>query len=123
MISYILKPNSDGTQRTNYPDGDYTPGFNLPPPQWYPITNITQNSMTVNWIFTTQPNDADGFILQRYLVNISTSWTSHPATNPTPSIDARSSVEQGLPADTTVLFRIASKVGDVVGEFAEMFDG
>jgi len=126
-IEYVLLPNVDGTQRTNYPDGDYEPEVPivLPPPSWAatPITNITQSGMTVNWVYPSSGTDADGFILQRYITGVSTSWTSHPATNPTPAIGARSSVEQGLPHSTLVRFRLAAKSGDVVSEFAEMFDG
>jgi hypothetical protein len=126
-IEYVLLPNVDGTQRTNYPDGDYEPEVPivLPPPSWEatPITNITQNSMTVNWVYPSSGTDADGFILQRYITGVSTSWTSHPATNPTPAIGARSSVEQGLPHSTLVRFRLAAKSGDVMSEFSEMFDG
>ena len=126
-IEYVLLPNVDGTQRTNYPDGDYEPEVPivLPPPSWAatPITNITQNSMTVSWVYPSSGTDADGFILQRYITGVSTSWTSHPATNPTPAIGARSSVEQGLPHSTLVRFRLAAKSGNVVSEFSEMFDG
>jgi len=126
-INYVLVTNADGTQRTNYPNGDYTPEVPivLPPPTWpaTPVTNITPASMTVTWSYPTSGTDADGFILQRYVTGVSTSWTSHPATNPTPNKVARSSVETGLPANTLVRFRIAASKGNVRSEFSVMFDG
>jgi hypothetical protein len=122
-IVYTLIPNADGTQRTNYPNGDYTPPLNLPAPTMTTASNITQSSMQVAWSYPTSGTDADGFVLQRWIVGTSTSWTSHPATNPTPAVQARTATETGLPSGTTIRFRIAAKSGDVRGAFSEMFDG
>jgi hypothetical protein len=122
-IVYTLIPNADGTQRTNYPNGDYTPPLNLPAPTMTTASNITQSSMQVAWSYPTSGTDADGFVLQRWIVGTSTSWTSHPATDPTPAVQARTATETGLPSGTTIRFRIAAKSGDVRGAFSEMFDG
>ena len=101
-IVYNLVPNIDGTQRTNYPAGDFVSEFNLPAPVITGIDNITHNSMRVNWSYPTTGTDADGFVLQRWITGVSTSWTSNPATNPTPSLAVRSSTEMGLPVNTLI---------------------
>jgi hypothetical protein len=85
--------------------------------------NITQSSVRINWTYPSSGTDADGFVLQRWIIGTSTSWTSHPPTNPTPSLQARFVTESNLPSATFVRFRIAAKSGNVVSEFAEMFDG
>ena len=117
-ISYNLIPNSDGSQWTNYPSGD-APVNNLPVPTNLNITNIQTNQMTLNWTFPSSGTSADGFIIQMWEEGVSTSWTTKPAPNPTPSLVARSAIQVGLKPSTNYGWRIASKNGVVTGTFLE----
>ena len=63
---FYLKPNVDNTQRTTHPAGDYAPPAEpLATPVMNAVTNIGDNSMTVNWAYTANTPDHDGFELER----------------------------------------------------------
>jgi hypothetical protein len=118
-ISYNLIPNSDGTQRTNYPLGDYAPLLNLPAPTNPTLTGIGNTQMVLNWTYPSSGTDADGFVIQMWQVGLSTSWTDVPAPNPTPPLGARTAQQTGLTSDTEYKFRIAAKNGGTAGSFIE----
>jgi hypothetical protein len=118
-IVYTLIPNADGTQRTNYPNGDYAPALNLPPPTNPTLTNIGTTQMTLGWSYPSSGTDADGFLIQMWQVGTSASWTDIPAPNPTPPVGARTAQQTGLTPDTEYKFRIAATNGLVAGSFIE----
>jgi hypothetical protein len=117
-ITYNLTPNSDGTQRTNYPLGDYVPPLNLPAPTNPALVSIGNTQMTLTWSYP-DGTDADAFLIQMWQVGVSNSWTDVPAPNPTPDATARSAVQSGLTPNTEYKFRIAATSGAVTGSFIE----
>jgi hypothetical protein len=120
-IVYTLVPNADGTQRTNYPNGDYVPALNLPVPQNVTISNVLSNSMRVNWTMPSGVGDADGFIIQMWQDGVSTTWTDVSAPVPTVSAGARSVTQTGLLPGTRYGWRIAAKNGPLIGTFVEQW--
>jgi len=122
-ISYNLVTNVDGTQRTNYPSGDYVPPLNLPAPTNPALTEIGNNQMTLNWSYPAAGTDATGFLIQMWQVGTSASWTDVPAPNPTPTAEARTAQQTGLASDTEYKFRIAATNGLIVGTFIEAWIG
>ena len=118
-ISYNLVTNVDGTQRTNYPLGDYAPPLNLPAPTNPALGGIDIDRMTLSWSYPTTGTDATGFLIQMWQVGVSSSWTDVPAPNPTPTVESRTAQQTGLTPDTEYKFRIAATNGPIVGTFIE----
>ena len=119
MISYNLLTNSDGTQRTNYPAGDYTTPLNLPAPTGVSLTDISFDRMTLNWSYPSSGTDATGFIIQMWQVGVSNSWTDIPAPNPLPELADRQAIQTGLTQNTQYKFRIAAINGTAQGSFIQ----
>jgi hypothetical protein len=101
-IVYTLIPNADGTQRTNYPDGDYAPPLYLPAPTNTRLYQITTDSMRLQWDYPSSGTDATGFEIQRWVTGVSTQWDAAGTVGPT----VRQSAQGGLPETTLVRFRV-----------------
>ena len=107
-IDYSLIPNADNTQRTNYPDGDYTPPVYLPAPLNPRLDQITSGSMRLQWDYPSSGTDAAGFEIQRWVTGVSTQWDPAGTVGPT----VRTSTQSGLPAETLVRFRLRAFSSD-----------
>ena len=70
---YTLKVNSDGSQHTDYPDGDKggaVPG--LVAPDSLSLANWTQTSVDISWGYSSSGHT--GFELQGWITDESTAW-------------------------------------------------